>query len=255
MNSKNENKSIKDKVLAQLKSDGVKMRPKWHFVSKAVLILSGGIIAALTLLYLSSFIVFILRQNGVWFTPAFGFRGLGIFLTSLPWLLVFTALIFIIMLEFFVKRYSFSYRKPILYSVLGIVIFIFVGSFIISQTRVHQDLFMRAQERKLPFAGSLYRDYGMQRFENVHSGNITNFTENKIHIINRRGEELVIILTPKTRFPYGTEFSEGDRIIVIGEREDNSIKALGVLKVTDEIDSDRRRHYDSGRIFSPFRSR
>ena len=106
----NQEKSIKNKVLEAIKSGQVKMRPRWYFILKTILVALGIVMIFLTLLYLISFIIFILRITGIWFAPAFGFEGYGIFLFSLPWLLVIISVLFAIILEVLVKRYSFAYR-------------------------------------------------------------------------------------------------------------------------------------------------
>jgi len=66
------NNSIKADVLKAIKDGQVKMRPKWQFITKAALLIVGVVLVALTILYLVSFIVFVLRQTGLLFVPGFG---------------------------------------------------------------------------------------------------------------------------------------------------------------------------------------
>lgn len=233
-NPKNKN-IIKDAVLAQIKSGQAIMKPKWHFILKTILVAIGVTIVALTLLYLVSFIFFVLRQTGVFFIPSFGFRGIGIFLISLPWLLILTGLVFFVTLEILVKRYSFTYRKPLLYSLIGIIIFVLVGSFIVSRTGIHQGLFRNAEEHRLPIVGSLYRNYGLQRMENVHPGTIDELTDEGFRMSNRRGEILNVLISSDTRFPLGIDFEIGDRVVIIGERDNGTIEAFGVRRIDDEM--------------------
>src|SRR3989344_3614541 len=115
-------RSIKEEVIARIKRGETIMRPRWHFVLRAMLYALGVLIAALALVYLASFIMFVLRETGLLFVPSFGFRGVGVFLFSLPWFLILLSLVFVFVLEVLVRRYAFAYRKPLLYSVFGIVI-------------------------------------------------------------------------------------------------------------------------------------
>jgi hypothetical protein len=228
---------ITGKVLEKIKSGRVKMRPKAHFVLKTALVALGFILIILFLLYLISFIVFTLRMSGIWFAPGFGFYGIKIFLFSLPWLLILIAIILIIVLEILVKYFSFAYRRPILYSILGIIALVFLGSFVINQTKIHPCLFQKAQERNLPVAGKFYRDFGAGKFRNAHRGVVSETTEKGFKIETPRNETLNIIITPETRFPFGKDIEENDNVMILGERDNCTVRAFGVRKVDDNLNN------------------
>ncbi|MBU3925378.1 hypothetical protein KJ854_05620 [Patescibacteria group bacterium] len=135
-NNKNQ-KSIKESILSVIKSGQVKMRPRWHFVLKTALAAFGVIILVLTVLYLASFIIFVLRQTGVLFVPAFGLQGWFAFFTNLPIFLIGLLIVFIIVLELLVRHYAFAYRRPLLYSAVGIFILVFAGVMVIENTSFH----------------------------------------------------------------------------------------------------------------------
>ena len=124
----NHNNTLQETLLAKIKEGQMVMRPRWHFVLKAVLGILGMIILAMAALYLISFILFALREAGLLFIPGFGFHGVGVFLFSLPWILILVSLIFIFLLELLVKRYAFGYRKPLLYSLFGVLGLVVLGS-------------------------------------------------------------------------------------------------------------------------------
>lgn len=232
--------SIRDKVLAAVRGGQVKMRPRWHFFLRAALAVAGVIIIFLSLLSIVSFIIFALQQSGVWFLPIFGLRGLRAFLVSLPWLLVAVSVVFIIILEVLVERYSFAYLRPLLYSVLGIVIFVILGGFMVARTSLHHGLFRQAEGNRLPFAGPMYREFGAPRFRNIHFGIVTEVANGSFHIRTRRGETINIIVTPETRFPLGVGIAEGDLVVVFGERDDDTVRAFGVRKVDDKFEENSR---------------
>jgi len=226
-------KSLQNLILEKIKTGQTKMRPKWHFVLKTSLWAAGVIIGALALLYVVSFILFILRQTGVWFLPTFGLRGIMVFLTSAPWLLILLGIVFIILLEILVRHYSFGWKKPLLYSLLGIIGFVVLASFLVSKTSFHENLFMRARQGGLPYAGQFYRDFGMPRGEHAQIGVITEITDEGFKMETQRGEALTIIVGSQTSFPLGLDFQKGDRVVVMGEREDHTIKALGIRRIDD----------------------
>ncbi len=224
---------LRKKILDKIKVGQAKMRPKWHFVLKTLLLAAGVIIGALALLYIASFILFSLRQTGVWFLPSFGLRGIMIFLISMPKLLIILGIVFIILLEVLVRRYSFGWRKPLLYSLLGIIGFVILASFIVSKTSFHEGLFMRARQGGLPYAGQFYRDFGMPRGEHAQIGVITEITDEGFKMETPRGEPLTIIIDPQTSFPLGIDFQKGDRVVVMGERDDRAVKAAGIRRIDD----------------------
>ncbi len=229
--SDDKSKSLKESILDLIKSGEISMRPRWHFVLKAILTVLGMAILFLAILYLLSFIFFILRASGVWFAPEFGFRGIGIFLLSLPWLLIALSIAFVVLLEVLVRQYSFAYRKPLMYSLAGIIVFVMVASFAIARIGFHERISRFIEEEGVLALRPFYRDYFSPR-ENVHLGTISTTTESGFIIIGRDTELLEIVLTPETRFPGGIGFDQGDIIVVLGEKIGTStIEAFGVRKM------------------------
>lgn len=229
-------KSARDLVLEAIKIGEVKMRPKWHFILKAILGVIGAFIIALALLYLASFIIFISRQTGVWFAPISGFRGWYVFLMSLPWMLVSLLIMFVIVLELLVRRYSFAYRMPLLYSAAGVVLLVVAGGYVVANTSFHGRMFRYAEKNELPMAGRFYREYGHQRFKNIHKGLIEEVAEKKLIIKDRRGEMLAVLIVPDTRLDFGADFSKGDLVVVFGNRDDHTVRALGIRKISKDND-------------------
>jgi hypothetical protein len=223
------NKSIKENVLEAIDSGKVNMKPKWHFIINAILLAVGVVFAILTLLYITSFIIFALHQNGLWFAPGFGGRGIRELLFDFPWLLVFVAIIFIGILQYLIKQYSFSYGKPLIYSAITIVLLVILGGLIISQTPIHKSLFLQARNSKLPFAGKMYLQYGLPLEEgNITVGEIIKALQNGFNINTPKDEIITVIITPQTRFPIGTNFVVGKKVMVIGDREGLIIHAFGI---------------------------
>lgn len=188
MNNQQPKNSIVNNVLERIKSGRIKMRPKIYFILKAVFWALAVFSVVLFILYLVSFIVFTLRASGTWFLPGFGFAGIRILFGSLPWLLILATVILIIALEIFAKRFAVVYRRPILYSILIIIVFVLLGSFIIGETQFHPNLLWKAQDRRLPAIESFYRDYGTPRLQNVHFGIVSEIIDNGFTIETPRGK-------------------------------------------------------------------
>lgn len=220
--------SMKDNVLEVIGSGKVKMRPRWQFISRAALLIAGIILGVGVTLFLSSLIVFILRQTGVWFVPGFGFHGYGIFFSSLPWILIVLAVVFIILLEILIRKYSFAYGRPFMYSVLGVIVVVTLGGVVIGYSSFHHNLFNRAEHGRLPFGGPLYRQF-MQPPGNVTVGTILEITNMGYKIQGHRDQIFVVTITPQTKISENN-FNIGDNILVIGERQGNAIQAEEIEK-------------------------
>lgn len=234
MNNSDKNNKIKEIVLAKIKSGQAKMKPRWHFILKSVLLISGIIILSIALFYLASFILFVLRQTGVLFAPAFGLRGIGAFFISLPWILILISIIFVAVLEILVKQYSFAYRKTLLYSLGAIIIFVAAGGWIMFASGMHQNMLERAMNDKLPVAGPFYKELGFSQPKDIYVGEIEEIIENGFKLKSRQGEQFKIIAFPETRFPFGADFGEGDMVMVFGNRKNGDIQAIGIHRIGDK---------------------
>jgi len=235
MDEQEKKSSLTDKVLEKIKGGQIKMRPKFYFVLKTVLLAVGFFVAGSLVLFLISFISFHLRASGIWYLPGFGPRGWGIYLRLMPWFLILAGLILILILEILAKRFSFVWRRPIIYSLLAIILIALIGGFIIERTPFHLGLFFQAREGKLPFAGPIYRDFGMPRFHDVQRGVVEEVIENGFKIRTFDDQLLTVVLAGETQFPFGKEIEKGDTVVVMGEREDDTVRAFGIREVDDQF--------------------
>lgn len=233
--------SIKDGVLKAIADGRVRMRPKWQFITKTVLLIVGAALLTLTVLYLVSLIEFVLRRTGVWFVPYFGPSGYGIFFMSLPWVLILLAAIFMLLLEILVKRYSFAYARPFLYSALAVIFLGIIGGIIIGETPLHERFFDEAENGQLPFAGPIYEYFG-QRPSNVTIGEITQINSNgyQISLFGDADDSFAVIVGQQTQAPPPNSLKVGDVIVILGPRRGSVITALGIQKPSSPPSSRRR---------------
>lgn len=234
MNNQSDKNSLQSTILEAISKGQIKMRPKWHFILKTGLAIAGGVILALALLYLVSLIIFILQRNGVWFVPVFGPQGWFAFLVSLPWLLIVLVLMFIIILELLVRHFAFAYRRPLLYSALGILCMVIIGGFLVAATGLHRQFGRYAVRHGVPFAGPFYRDAGHDRFHDIHRGRVIATGTDGFMMQSEPGEMVQVIITPRTRLPYGIDLAPGDSVVVFGPGASGTIEAFGLR----EIDND-----------------
>lgn len=245
-NNIEQKKPISERIIAAAKSGQLKMRPKWHFVLRTVLWLAGTVVVTLALLYLLSLFLFLSRETGIWVAPMFGWRGILIFLASIPWLLVMVVVFFIAVLEVLVRRYSFAYRLPLLYSAIGVLLAVVAGGMILAGTPFHEMLSHCPPAEMPPVLGDkpagmvgppcgagFYRDLDAHRFDNIHNGVVSEFSDAGFIITNRQREKLFIAVTRKTRLPFGEDFNIGDNVVIIGDRRGDQIEAFGISRVDE----------------------
>ena len=231
---KKEEQNMERDVMRAISSGEVKMRPRWQFVLQAALLGVGAVIVLFALLYLVSFILFVLHQTGAWFVPNFGPPGWFAFFRRLPWVLITLAFIFIVILEVLVRRYAFAYQRPLLASVLWIVGIVLVGGATISVTRFHNQLFAVARRNSLPVIGGMYQQFGMPRFDDIHRGVVLQMTNGAFLLQEDDGDTSTIIITPGTRLPLGDGFAVGDTVVVFGPPGiDGIIPAFGIQQVQE----------------------
>lgn len=236
----NINKTIHDNVLKAIEAGQVKMKPKWHFVVRTALLLVGTILLTLSILYVASFIIFIMRQNGLLFVSSYGWHGLNVLINSIPWLLVGMTIVFIVLLQILIKKYSFGYGKPLMYSVLAVIVIVIVGGMLLEKTSIHQGLFNEAENDRLPLFGGMYRQFGEEHSESITIGKIHELLNNGYRIENHTNDDIVIIVTPQTKLPPNSSLQIGDVIFVLGRQNGNTVEAEGI-RVFDGIMPPQRR--------------
>ncbi len=234
--------TIGEKIIAAAKSGKLKMRPRWHFVLRAVLWLAGAVIAVLAALYFASLFLFINRETGIWLAPVFGWRGVLVFLASVPWLIILSVLVFALVLEILVRRYGFTYRLPLLYSALAVLLVVFAGAALLAQTPLHENLSRCPRGDRLlepahfvpgapPCGGGIYRDLGPHRFRDFYYGTVKNFAGADFIIITRQREDLIVRTNSQTRLPFGAQFEIGDELAIVGDRRGDRIDAFGIVEI------------------------
>ena len=236
MNNQEEKNSIAEKIISKIKKGEIKMKSKLSFILKITLLAVLSLALAFFVACLVGFIIFSLRASGAWYLPAFGFRAFGAFLHSIPWILILAVVALFIGLEMLILCFSFSYRRPIIYSILGIAILIILGGLIVDKTHLHPFLFDKAQRGRLPIMDKPYRDFGMPEFPDFQRGVVLELTDQGFSMENPKGEILNVIFTSGVKIPPGINIGEKDSVVVLGEKKDNTIEAAGVHKINDKLD-------------------
>jgi hypothetical protein len=225
--------NLEDTIIGKIKAGELDMKPRWHFVLRAAFYAVATALVALTTIYLVSFIVFLLRQTGAWFALEFGIRGLGLFVLASPWLLIVLTALFLVLLYLLVKHYAFSYQRPLVYSMLGVVAVALVGGALIERTPMHERMQAISERHQVPGFMPLYQQVVERRPEAVTVGRVRAQTETGCQIVTRDGEVLTVVTTSRTRQKPTDACSANNTVVVLGSRQGDTITAVG-LRVPPE---------------------
>jgi hypothetical protein len=234
-------KDISKEVIAEIEARGIKMMPRSYFIFKSFMFVGLIFLLSLFTLYIGSLIVFVLRANEIMYFQGMGFHALMPILRSFPWYLVSLAIVLIIVVEIVSKRFQFVYRKPLLYSLIVIILFTVAGSYLIERSSVHQHLFMMAQREELPVVGRMYRNLGNLDIENAYFGKVIEKEGEDWIMELENGERVSLEINRQTkgRRIY-LEAEEGDSVLVIGEMKDGSIDVQAFRRVPGRFKMNER---------------
>lgn len=234
MNIETTKTTLSDKVIGEIKDGQVKMKPRSYFVFKAVFFDVILLFAFLASVFLISFILFVVHGNGTWFLFGFGWPGIKMFLTSFPWFLATIALVLLVFMEILIHRLGFAYRRPLIFSMLGVLGVGLAAGIFVATTPLHEGAFQSAQESTLPVAGALYRNYGVMPTENIYSGVVSEpIDENDFSIDTPEGQNVKIQMSTSTSFGQDVikqKVEKDDSVMIMGEKKGLEIQAFGVHK-------------------------
>lgn len=218
---------IEKNVFDAIGHGDVKMRPRWHFVVRAVFVATGSVVFFLLLVYFASTALATLYRNGVWAAPAFGLSGWLLFLRSLPLVLIGFTLIFVIVIALLARHYAFVYHQPLVYLLLIIAGLTTIASFLIAPTAFNRAIF-NYTAGNLPFAQSFYV-YEETTPSAVHRGEIIAFTSNGFVLRDIDGDVTATVVFAMA----STSFGLGDVVVVFGdENASDTIYPFGAERFT-----------------------
>ena len=148
---------LKDKIIQTLSSGEIKMIPKWRLILYSFAAILGALFLFLIVVFSFSFIFFVLSRYGFMYLPMFGFMTTLHMLSAIPLLLLLCTVALIFVIELISRKYAFSFRKPLIVTLLSITSLAVVLSFIISITPMHEYMRDYAKEHDIPIVSKAYR--------------------------------------------------------------------------------------------------
>lgn len=226
------NPSLKERLIAEIKSGKVRMTPRILYVTQVVALAATALAILITTVFVVNFIFFSMRVAASESLLGFGFSGLFTFLYFFPWPLAVLDVLLVLLFQWLARQFKFGYSVPVLFIVGGIVVgAFFVGLLLDRGTGVNDALFRGRAHLPPPLRG-LYQ--GMERPHPKGSGvcvcTILAIDGNRLTVEDAREgtTTLTVILPEHDRRATTTGLSVGDRVFIAGEEEGDVIRAFGV---------------------------
>jgi hypothetical protein len=226
--------NISEKILAKIKSGELKMKPRWFFSVKALLIFLLAVLSFLITIFLVSFIHFTLSATGAWLLFDFGLGGLPMLFFAFPWLIFGVIIVFLIALALIAKRFSFAYRRPAIFGVCLILLLTALGSLFFRTLPFHAQLLKYSNKKNPPIIGPFYRHFGKMPCNRAFIGDVSSSTANGFIIASENHNNCAIRTASSTTFPKGSDINIGDTILVAGKGNCQCFNAMGVRKIKPE---------------------
>jgi len=128
MSKKKNQLKLKEKIMSQVKTGKIVMKPKWYFVAGSLLLFGGLVSLTVGAIFLINLTIFILRKRG----PMSSWR-LQMMVEIFPWWAPALAIIGIILGIWLLKKYDFSYKKNFKLIIISFVLAILLGGFLIDR--------------------------------------------------------------------------------------------------------------------------
>jgi hypothetical protein len=183
-------------------------------------------------LFVITLIHFSLRESGVSYLPEFGADGVREFLLSLPWVPIAFLVIAALALEFWLLRYAFAYRQPLLYSVFALAAVFTLGTVLVSAAKVHEGVYEVAEASNAPLVKPLYHSFIDAEPQKLRRGMVAQLEEHGFLLRSRGGQVVNVTVTRETRVSPPVAVRVGDMVIVFGQKADGSFQAIGVKHIT-----------------------
>ena len=213
-------------ILAEIRARGLHMRPRWHFSLRTTLSLLTVFCVFLVAIYLTSLVVFVIRESGLSFAHRFGYRGWTEFLLSFPWLLVIGSLVFLAVLEELLCRYSFVYKRPLLYSMGALVVILTLASVIVDLDGIHPQIRTFSNAHGIPIYDA-FTQPPFGRPSHFFHGQIIRTASGTITILKEGGMPVHVDI--ETMMP-DNDSSTDTPVVIFGETVNGQFRAYGVSR-------------------------
>lgn len=229
-----ENNKIKfeENIMSKIRTGKVKLRSKYIFLAEKLGLESAFALSVILSVLFANLFFFYLKSTDNLEYLSFGSDGIYAFLESFPYLLVASFIIFLLIASYLLAKADFSYKKPFKYFALSLITFVFASGIVLAYTdlseKIEEEAFGEGPSSSIikPFLkrGVELRSAGV-------SGKIFEISNDYFVIETPCGFQKVDINHLQSE---EDQFINGQFIIVIGERKEDSFAARRIRIVRED---------------------
>jgi len=218
--------TIKYKILKEIGEGRGKITPRYVFLLRKILLFLAIILLSLILFFLISLLVYSIQESQLNLLFGLGLRGLKIFLISLPWILITIIGLLFFTVHKLLREKGSGYHKPVLYTLLIVLIISIGGGFAIAKSPMHQKIAEAAARNNLQKVSNIYNNYAKRQMKGAFIGKVLEAQEKKIKIRELEGQDLDIELQSFQKKPI-----KDDTVIILGVKKNGAIKAIKIRQI------------------------
>lgn len=152
--SKDKKLDIETKIVSQIKTGKINMKPRWYFIAGSLILISSLVGLSMGIIFLANLSVFLMRKSG----PLMAWRVQSI-LSTFPWWIPVTAIVGIFVAIWLLKKYDISYKKNFSLIAVAFIVSVLFAGLLLDRLGLNEHL-SRGRMRKF------YQEYEMPGGEN-----------------------------------------------------------------------------------------
>lgn len=125
------NEEMKKNIMSKIKRDEINIKSRWIFIARKIGLQSGFALTIIVLIFLINTFFYYIKTNGLLMSLHYGPAAWQKFLHSLPYDLILIIILLLVLFNYFLKKFDFSYKKPISFIITMFILFIMVWAFIL----------------------------------------------------------------------------------------------------------------------------
>lgn len=225
-----------EKIIAEIQKEKIVMKPKIYFLLQGFMVFFGLVISFLATIYVVSLFVFFFKLRGAYNFPGFNLLAMKDLLLSLPIVIMLVATGLIVVLYWFSRRFAFTYRRPVILSLMGVILLVILGGFLVAASPVHYNMYKKFGKNLngSVFFRTLYAPENHPPLKNSLIGEIVVATQREMKIITHTRSVCPIVLLKPSAKSSRNSFVTGDWVFVYGRPEDASFYATKVVELDSQ---------------------
>lgn len=234
MENEKENK-ISEEIIGKIKRGEIKMLSKNYLLMKSAIFGIVSLFVVMTAAFFLVLVFYILKINGFINMSCFGLKGIRDMILSLPILLFALAILFVIAAAMFLHEYPATYRRPLIYSVGGLLVIFSAGLLVFTEAvSLRRAVYNEIETGEIPLVSSFFDYIKEVNPRNVYKGRVVKVYANSI-TFNAENEEEILraAFGPQTSIYADEPIKAGDYVIIHGRKNGNTIGVFVVEKIEE----------------------